>query len=198
MKEHDSQIPAGPVKNDNVLAVMAKEHFLSVDECRKLINLRESLQKIEGMVDSASQALTDYDYRKSDIRWLPLTPDTEWVFAKIRAFVIESNKRYNFDITGYGEPLQVATYTNQGHYGWHTDLGAEARSTRKLSVSIQLSDELEYEGGELEFSGMHNIRPPKSIGTVVIFPSFLVHRVRPVIHGTRHSLVAWIHGSSFR
>ena len=77
---------------------------------------------------------------------------------------------------------------------------------RKLSVTINLSDETEYEGGDLEFDSstpekIKNIITPnngKSKGTVVVFPSFVWHRVKPVTKGTKYSLVIWCCGKPFK
>ena len=77
------------------------------------------------------------------------------------------------------------------------DVGANS-STRKLSVSIQLTDPEEYEGGELNFFiNKDVIEAPKTKGTVIIFPSFFMHKVKMVTKGVRKSLVIWIHGPVF-
>ncbi len=76
---------------------------------------------------------------------------------------------------------------------------------RKLSVTVSLNDSSEYEGGNLEFDlGPHrkdryfrcNEIGPK--GSVIVFPSFIPHRVLPVTKGTRYSLVCWSLGAPFR
>jgi PKHD-type hydroxylase len=36
------------------------------------------------------------------------------------------------------------------------------------------------------------------VGEVVLFSSFLSHRVKPVTKGTRHVVVAWFTGPPFR
>ena len=78
---------------------------------------------------------------------------------------------------------------------------------RKLSVTVSLSDESEYEGGDFEFDfrnddrGSDQPRICKEIrpkGSVVVFPSFVWHRVKPVTSGTRYSLVIWNLGWPFR
>ena len=73
---------------------------------------------------------------------------------------------------------------------------------RKLSMVIQLSDPKDYEGGILEIHANEHYPPPpdelKRRGTIVVFPSFLRHRVIPVTKGVRYSLVAWIEGPHFR
>jgi len=77
---------------------------------------------------------------------------------------------------------------------WHTDF-AGTRPFRKLSVSIQLSDPEDYEGGDLEL--LYGTEPQKldrSRGALIVFPSFMLHRVTPVTRGARWSLVAWLLG----
>ena len=86
-----------------------------------------------------------------------------------------------------------------GHYDWHMDTGPDQFSRRKISITVQLSDPSEYEGGDLQLkinSGHQNT--PKGFGTVVIFPSYLLHRVTPVTGGLRKSLVLWITGPAFK
>ena len=68
----------------------------------------------------------------------------------------------------------------------------------------QLSDPSDYKGGELEFSfptpENRNISSIKEIitqGSIVVFPSFIWHRVKPVTEGTRYSLVIWSIGNNF-
>lgn len=79
--------------------------------------------------------------------------------------------------------------------------------TRKISLSINLSDEQDYEGGELSFDiGEHNSNGEKILtnenfkkrGTCVFFPSSIYHAVSPVTKGTRYSLVAWFLGRPFK
>jgi len=111
---------------------------------------------------------------------------------------VHVNKDYRFELSGI-EPMQVARYTNSGFYGWHADTGRGSSSFRKLSLSVQLSGQEDYEGGDLEFQGVaKGCNPLKEIGSAIIFPSFLHHHVTPVTKGTRWSMVAWIVGPPFR
>ena len=77
-------------------------------------------------------------------------------------------------------------------------MGPDETSSRKISIVVQLSDPLEYEGGELQISdGGTNRVCEKTKGTIIIFPSYLLHRVTPVTKGTRRSLVLWVTGPPF-
>lgn len=100
---------------------------------------------------------------------------------------------------GFTEPLQLSEYGVGHFYDWHLDMGKNDFSVRKISFVVQLSDESDYEGGELEvFSSIHPDVQPKSRGTMVIFPSYILHRVTKVTRGARLSLVGWIGGPPYR
>jgi PKHD-type hydroxylase len=70
---------------------------------------------------------------------------------------------------------------------------------RKLTMVAQLSDPADYRGGRLEINGDGRARQaPTGQGSVVVFPSFALHRVEPVSEGERWSLTLWAHGPTFR
>ena len=99
--------------------------------------------------------------------------------------------------------MQLTNYDSeeQGMYGWHVDMGGHTdRPCRKLSIVLQLSDPVEYEGGVLELqpSGANIVRMRKQRGLIIAFPSWTLHQVTPVTQGSRQSLVAWITGPAFK
>lgn len=120
-----------------------------------------------------------------------MTPSTStrWIYDKLWTAIEEVNQRYRFEVLGVRE-LQVARYGRDDFYDWHLDIGKTDTSTRKLSLSVQLSDPNDYEGGELVLHGYENEKPVKEIGSVIVFPSYLSHRVNRVTTGERWSLVA--------
>lgn len=105
-----------------------------------------------------------------------------------------NKKAFQFDITAQ-EPMQLAEYHVGEHYDWHLDLGPGPAGLRKLSASIQLTPPAEYDGGELEMWGAPE-KVDRVQGTLVIFPSYLLHRVTPVTRGVRRSLVVWATGTT--
>tara|TARA_B110000008_G_C16872481_1_gene525367 strand:- start:181 stop:837 length:657 start_codon:yes stop_codon:yes gene_type:complete len=149
--------------------------------------------------------------RKSDIVWMA----ERWIYKEIHPFVREANKEagWNFDWTN-SEHCQFTKYGPGQYYGWHADCNAEPYNEpnnheyhgkiRKLSMTISLSDPEEYEGGNLEFDlrnthdwetdmnkGIIECTEIRPRGSIVIFPSFVWHRIKPVLKGTRYSLVVW-------
>jgi PKHD-type hydroxylase len=140
--------------------------------------------------------------RRSQVSWLEKTPDTAWVFQKLGHIASSLNAQYyRFDLTGFGESLQLTNYDQSEHgmYGWHVDYGGRVSPSRKLSLVLQLTDPSQYEGGNLQVltSGQpQNVR--KQRGLVAVFPSYVLHQVTPVTSGNRQSLVAWVSGPAFR
>jgi PKHD-type hydroxylase len=141
------------------------------------------------------------DIRKSTIRWVNQDPKFEWIYDRLSELVKEANDAiWKFDITSMPEAIQYTEYyDNGGHYDWHMDCGPNELSTRKISITVQLSDSDEYEGGDLEFMrGSTPEKAPRGKGVVVMFPSFMLHRVTPITKGTRKSFVLWLGGSHYR
>ena len=144
-------------------------------------------------------ALQDDSLRKSTV--MPIVPneDSQWIFNKMTQIIAQSNQYYRFDINGFYEPLQLAEYGEGDFFDWHLDFGTGASSIRKLSLTIQLSDPSEYEGGDLEFQINNKaVKAPRTQGTVVVFPSFIMHRVTKITKGKRRSIVGWVAGPPYR
>ena len=139
--------------------------------------------------------------RKSKIKWLYPNDDSQWLYDKIINMVVEANKTmWNFNLYSVIDSIQYTVYSEGGgHYDWHMDIGPGSISHRKVSVTIQLSDPSEYEGGDLELWYVGGvIQIPKNKGLTVIFPSFSMHRVTPITKGTRKSLVLWLGGEHYK
>ena len=183
-------------QNDGVLGVGFATGLFSAEECRLIIDISERQQSLAGTL--GAQEKMRLTKRDSEVVFLLPGQETNWIYEKMDIAVMAANRSYQFDLRGF-EQFQVATYMNSGHYDWHMDIGKGPSSTRKLGISLQLSNGSEYEGGDLEFRG-GGAPPvaPRDIGTMIVFPSFMTHRVVPVTKGVRKSLVAWVHGNPFR
>ena len=140
------------------------------------------------------------DYRNSDISQMQYNDQTKFVYEKFGYAANLSNSIWGFDISGMTENIQYTKYIGDqtGKYAAHIDLGKKV-AHRKISVILQLSDPLEYEGGDfLVWFGKDPVILPKEKGTVICFPSYILHEVKPVTKGIRESLVCWISGPPFR
>ena len=179
-------------ENNNLVNYYYFEKAFSDDEIKEIEELSKKYDLLDGCVGKD----VDYSYRKTKITWIPQTEETQHIYTKIFDLVKKANKNmWNFNLSHFKENLQLGEYIEgEGHYDWHMDVGENA-STRKLSVSIQLTHPEEYEGGDLNFFiNRSEIKAPKTKGTVVIFPSFFMHKVSMVTKGVRKSLVIWVHG----
>lgn len=141
--------------------------------------------------------------RITDVAWLARDTETAWLYARLEEAVQRMNIQfYKYELyPQIRERLQYTVYHGEagGHYDWHVDHGAATQDARKISLSLQLSDAAAYQGCDLELSyGDGSVPAPRRKGTLVAFPSYVLHRVSPITAGTRKSLVAWVSGPDFR
>ena len=179
---------------DQLYTYTFSEKVFSKIECEKIIRIA----KDKGLVDGFTRGKTDI--RSSNITWLYGNDDLEWVFRKITDVVLFLNNKYfNFDIFGLNEGFQFTNYkAPSDKYGKHIDRG-HGTLVRKLSLSIQLTDPKDYEGGELIlYEGEKGTEMKKDQGTLILFPSYVMHEVKPVTKGERNSLVSWVTGKQFK
>ena len=139
------------------------------------------------------------NYRSCEI----FIPDQTSVFYHAVKNVINdvNIKYYQYDLSDKYD-IQILKYRPGGHYEWHIDYGVcwHLGLDRKLSISIQLSNESQYEGGELEIKDWKgdNITAPKKLGSAIVFDSRITHRAKPVTEGERIVLVGWASGPKLR
>mgnify|MGYP003111744434 FL=1 len=162
---------------------------------------------------------------KKDIQDLKKTRDSNvafvndrWIYDEITPYIHRANQNagWNFDID-YFESCQFTKYKLKQFYDWHSDPFPEPYNKpdqphfhgkqRKLSASVQLSDPKDYKGGDLEIQPrtekdasivLNTTRHFGARGSIIVFPSHLWHRVKPVTKGIRYSLVLWALGYPFR
>jgi PKHD-type hydroxylase len=178
--------------------------LLSWETCNDICKYGENIKPQDAIIGANREVNTEI--RSSIVRWVNYhNEDFKDVFAMIERLFHEANAaNFGTDIN-FLPPLQFTEYrgTANGHYDWHVDVFWESTNMfdRKLSMVIMLSDPNEYEGGDLQFDGVTYYPNPAELrkrGTVIVFPSFVRHRVTPVTSGIRKSLVAWIEGPKWR
>ena len=144
--------------------------------------------------------------RKSQHCWIP---STHWIGGFLWYYIRRANKdNFLYDISDIENDLIQYTQYNKGDfYNWHTDMdigdiNEPDQLVRKLSFTLQLTNEDEYTGGNLEFADFddssYRFLVPKSRGTVIVFDSRTPHRVTPIESGIRKSLVGWVVGKRWR
>lgn len=141
---------------------------------------------------------TTTSYRTSKSKLIPVSEENSWLFIKIAEAVSRVNTEiFDFDISII-ECLQFSAYKTGEYYKSHIDIGTVAPySTRKLSFAVQLTDETEYSGGDLNiFVSEVPYNFSRKKGDIIFFPSYILHEVTPVTSGERKSLVGWVLGPS--
>lgn len=196
-------IPALPARNP-AISVVRGEPIFSDGECdqiRKSIDRRASQ---EGRVGAAGSGSVMGAVRSVLEQPLPVDPSSGFPLVRILNEISRLNSGlWYFDLTGFvpDDPAILLTYRGASgdHYDWHIDVGEGKTASRKLGFTVQLSASSEYEGGDLEFRTVSADRETfRRKGMMLVFPTFWLHRVTPMIRGTRHVIVGWVHGPSFR
>lgn len=141
----------------------------------------------------------DENIRSTDVIWEGfMTP----IGSVMQAYTSAANQQaeWNYDISSM-EEVQIGKYDakKEAYYDWHIDTEVPLTGKqRKLTAVILLNDPTEFEGGQLEIehADKNNLLPSK--GSIVVFPSFMRHRVTKVTKGVRYTAVAWVSGPAFR
>jgi len=187
-------------QNDNFKFVVHRENFLSLSQCQKLMRYLETGEATDSeLAGNYKDNLVNKEVRNNK----EVIINNEELNNKLKmVFELSNQSIWKYKIQEL-EKVRILKYENGGKYKWHTDCGAKETSTRKLTAIVQLSDETKYEGGNLEFgitdkSGKNNYTAPRTQGSVIIFPSFLSHRVTPITKGRRYSLITWMNGDTWK
>ena len=205
------------IKNQDFKFYIQIPNFISDDKCDELIkDISESEVMLKGgvRVDDEQNLGVNEKFRKTSEWYLceqPLTnqrpdkPNKDWKSLQEKIFSMAklvNMKSFKFDIQECDDELKLIKYENTNFYTWHTDMNSGNSSLRKLTAIVQLTDPSEYEGGELQFAlqdhDMNWYEVPKEKGSITFFPTFLSHRVKPVISGTRYVLQEFFIGNHFK
>ena len=181
------------------------------DEMQRLEKYLNTLKLERGFTIAENQKKNiKKTIRKSKVNFIKVNPETVWIFERIN-FVISNlnNNFFNFDLNGYNS-LQYTVYnaSEKGEYGFHmdtfigNDVPKDMYETRKLSLTFLLNEpNVDFKGGEFQINPGDE-KKALSInmkkGDMILFPSFMIHRVKPVTKGVRKSIVAWVTGPKWR
>lgn len=169
------------------------ENVFTPEECEAIIAIGGTRPRADARVQSYGNAA-----RIGHVAWMDPAADTMWVYQRLATIVAWVNQAFQFELMGFADALQYTVYGVGHKFDWHVDIGAGAASNRKLSITVQLSDESSYGGGGLQFISAPDMSSPKTRGAAVLFPAYLAHRVQDVTEGVRCSLVGWAAGQPFR
>jgi len=179
--------------------VIVAGKVLTAADCAAILALEPRLKAMEGGIGrifTAGEIIPNA--RRSEVRWLPLMPETQGIYDKIADCLIAADRRFFHLNPRLPQIAQFAQYRGEvaGFYDWHADTYDDPFGNgRLISLSVQLSDPADYDGGALEIETAQGvIEGDRSQGAVILFRSSALHRVAPVTRGLRRSLVLWAMG----
>ena len=182
----------------------SKTDRLTDEACDEIIKLGKENGLDEAGIYGATtnKKVDNKNTRVTNVSWFPKGHILETVLQSYTS--LANLEAWNFVVTDK-ETIQFGEYKRGGFYNWHTDSSLNPNVPfRKLSVTVNLSDPKDYEGGNFEMKNPIGIELKMPMGqlrkrgTVIVFPSFLQHRVTEVKRGTRYSLVQWYNGPEFK
>lgn len=184
--------PAGGEPALTATDVVRLQRAFSISECREITALAE------GREHRPDQFRESGEVRGASlVCWLPARSAPDWLTERVSEMLADAATAYDFDISPPLEDFKLIHYRRGNRVAWHVDCGGGKTSTRKLTLTALLSSPNSFDGGKLTIPGqireLHN-----DAGDVVIFPSYVSHKVTTVTRGARHSLIVWAHGPHFR
>jgi PKHD-type hydroxylase len=185
------------------------------EECDKIIEIGTTSNNCTPLARALTGGLTSDNLKDDNIKnnlkqtrrsytsWIHSNaPENFWIFQKLTNLIKGVNDNlFQFDLQEI-QSLQFTCYdgSEKGAYVKHIDQMLDSAGyPRKLSISVQLSDEKDYKGGDLLLH--ESDKPTKTFrnrGTAMFFPSYVLHEVTPVTKGIRYSLVIWVTGPKFK
>jgi PKHD-type hydroxylase len=180
---------------------MCRSGAIPDEVCDMIIKQGKELKPKEATVFRDKGLAQDLKLRKGNVSFFN---KESWVDPMLQGHVISANlaSGWGFRVDG-GERVQFADYCDGAFYDWHRDCNDNPGGVyRKLSVTVQLSAPGDYEGGDFHLRDLYNkkditLKGTRDRGTIIVFPSILLHRVAPVTEGHRYSLVQWYNGPDF-
>ena len=182
-----------------------RHEVFNATELKKIIKYCNTLEKTKAKVLEKTKDVNNDKIRVSDIGWITLNTESKWIFDRLAQSIDSlNNEYYQYNLFGFNA-IQYAEYNSKqlGKYDYHMDMAlnptlSQDNMTRKLSVSLLLDNT--FEGGEFEFNLSHpSTSVPELIaGSIIVFPAYLLHRVKPVTKGIRRSLTVWCVGPKFK
>jgi len=173
------------------------------EQCKMIIAAGRAEPKQDAYVGNklgVTGGVLDTKTRTSHISWIPFKKMADMYKDIERIMKTTNGNHFGFDGMQITEMAQYTEYPEGGFYEWHVDNDvncAHEPPVRKISMTLLLSPENEFEGGDLELMAEGKVAKIKQ-GHAVFFASFIRHRVKPVTRGRRQSLVMWFGGTPFK
>ena len=159
------------------------------EECKEIIRLAETNQDTNP---------TSHEYEaKKYFGWNfdYADPNNRWVYERLFTWLKEATgdeiNRAKLIQNERKSPMFVHKYSDGDFFIRHKDKMPNDTFYRIYNFGIQLSDEADYEGGELVCWDHEENETvfPKEVGTALFYSSELAHEVKPILKGNRYSFI---------
>jgi len=194
----------------------------SSESVSKALDIGSNLDLKQAQVNSVNGVVVNKERRYCEVGYITHVPSNDWLYEEIwNIFTYVNEKNWKYPIDSMSQ-VEFLAYGAGHNINWHRDtLAQTARSTQDgpdwdkiLSLTIQLSDAEDYDGGDSQFldeesdsdadpvvakefsPGNPIVSQMRRKRSLIVFPSVLMHRVTEVTRGTRKSLVVWAGGKS--
>lgn len=188
------------IDNSSDLTYWYYKDVLCKEECDVIISSLSKIQKEKAHIGEHNKLIVDESIRKVE---KILLPTYRGVGAVLTAIGLNANaQRWKFDVNDANQCEFLHYPSGGGRYKGHLDTflsntPKNLTDCRKLTILTFLNDD--FKGGKFFLqTGSEKFYPPQSTGTVLVFPSFLLHGVEDVEEGDRYSVVCWLVGPWFK
>ena len=183
--------------------VETTQPIFTPEQCKMIIAAGRSEPRNDAQVGNKlgiKGGMIDTNTRTSHISWIPFKKMADMYKDLDEIMKTTNGNHFGFDGMTINEMAQYTEYPEGGFYEWHVDNDVDMKNeppVRKISMTLLLSPESEFEGGDLELMSEGKVAKLKQ-GHAIFFASFIRHRVKPVTRGRRQSLVMWFGGTPFK
>ncbi len=175
-----------------MIAYLDRPDAFTAAECDAIVALGETATLEQATVFGDGGDRVDPRMRQAERCYWSREIAGGWIHERLDALFAEAGERLGLAVDPVFENIQFVRYGVEGHFRiWHSDAGADRHDARLISISVELSETCDYDGGVLEIAPAVGLPRTLPRGGARLFPSRAIHRVTPVTRGVRHALVAW-------
>jgi PKHD-type hydroxylase len=168
------------------------EDVLDSQEISNILDIISTLKPTSATINNGE------DEAPFKIAWVPYDDETAWLYGRLYDLILFYNPdSFALEPLDMVERIMYTEFDEGDAHHWHMDLAdVPPYCNRKLSITVQLSASDDYRGGDLSY--LNGYSAPRSQGTVIAHPSYLIYSISPVTSGKRKALTFWLGGTKFR
>lgn len=162
-------------------------NVLSADQLNQVHTRLQALQFADGKNTAFGMAKSVKNNQQVTAKQAPdlIQALGKWVASNRTVRLLAQPSRFT--------PPMVSRYGEGMSYGTHTDSAVIQGVRGDLSYTLFLADPATYDGGELALEtplGEQKIK--LAAGSLVLYPTGVLHRVTPITRGARVAAVGWV------